>query len=572
MTRRFLIFIVLLIILSAGSWAQDKPTPLSKPQPGIRTAVVPPPDSLVKSATQDSTTKSPRGLPQFELQQFVITGAASIDLPDVEKVEPDNLNRTVEWSDPLEAPRDRNTVEFASGQKEIYQGETRAVNDGRLQASVGTYLTSKFGLWLGTRSAESYLLGDVQYGVSRAYVPFANRSGGHAGVTGGMTLSAPSEWYDGGMLKGDLGYGSQTYRFYGYSTPSLARTFSRFDLSAEFDSRRDQVFDYSGSAGMLVSGINDSSSSVTETRFILGVGSDFLLGTLPVDSRIGLSLVSISGSGTGTLPFLEASVKTHKVWMGDLFLQGSLNFYLTQGMLDQKLARVYPQVEVGYRFLENTVISASYLGHVQLNTLTGLLGIHPYIAASSTIRQTDVPVDLLAFIETGWNESLRTRFSVRYHSMKDYPLFTEGGQKGLWTTAYFGTTNLTTFEADLFAKFAANSYFTLSLEANSSNNSVTNGKIPYVPDVQLKAGLSFEVLRGFRLLPTLSVTDHRVPDLLAAQKMNSYLLLGLRGEYSAFRALNIFIDFQNLTDTVYEEWNGYRATPFVVSAGIGFCW
>jgi outer membrane receptor protein involved in Fe transport len=151
-------------------------------------------------------------------------------------------------------------------------------------------------------------------------------------------------------------------------------------------------------------------------------------------------------------------------------------------------------------------------------------------------------------------------------------LFTEGGQKGFWTTAYSGTTNLTTVEADLFAKFATNGYFTLSLEANSSKNSITDGKIPYVPDVQLRAGLSFEVLRGLRLLPTLSVTDHRIPDLLATHKMNSYLLLGLRGEYSALRGLDVFIDFQNLTDTVYEEWNGYRATPFVVSAGISCRW
>jgi hypothetical protein len=240
--------------------------------------------------------------------------------------------------------------------------------------------------------------------------------------------------------------------------------------------------------------------------------------------------------------------------------------------LGQKLARFYPQVEIGYRLLESTTASVAYLGHVQFNSLTSLLNVNPYLAATSTIRQSDVPIDLLAVLETGWSELLRTRFSARYQSMRDYPLFSEGGRKGFWTTAYFGTTELSTFQAELFAKFAANSYFTLSLAANSSKNSVTDWKIPYIPDIRLDAGMSVEVLERLTVLPTLSVMDRRVPDLFATTRMKAYVVLGLRGEYSALKLLDVFVDIQNLTDSNYEIWNGYRATPFVASAGLRFRW
>ncbi len=572
MIKRLLRLGASLLFLWFVAVAQEKPSPTAKPQPEGRIVVVAPPSSLPKASDQDSTVRSPHGLPKFELQQFVITGAASIDLPDVEKVEASEPMRALELMNPLDAPRDRSTVEFLSEQKEMFVQEAKAVKSGRVQGSVGTYLSSKFGLWLSSRDAGNYLFGDLQYGTSRAYVPFANRSEGHLSVTGGMTLKGPSEWYDRGMLKGDLDYGSKTYRFYGSLTPSVTRTTSRFDISAEYSSPKEFGTDYSGQVGMSVAGIKDSSTSATESRFNVGAEYDFLLGSVPIDGRVGLSLVSTTGSGEGTLPFLDAGLKTHRIWFGNFFVQGAGQFFVTQGMLGQKFARIYPQAEIGYRFLETTIASVAYQGRVQFNSLTGLLQVHPYIAVTSTIRQSDIPIDLLAVVETGWSESSRTRVSARYQSIRDYPLFTEGVGKGFWTTAYFGTTNLSTIQADLFAKFAANGYFILSLAANSSKNSVTGRKIPYVPDVQLDAGVSLEIAPRLRILPTLTAVGYRMPDLYATEALKAYLVFGLRGEYSALRWLDVFVDVQNLTDSNYDGWNGYRATPFVASAGMSVRW
>ncbi|MBF8293620.1 MAG: hypothetical protein HW389_165 [Bacteroidetes bacterium] len=584
MTRLSIQTVLLVLFAMACGVAQEKPTPAEKSNPDPRALGVAAPDTLFKSAPRDNTARSTQALPKFDLPEYVITGVASIDLPDVEKQDGDEPQHVVELANPLDALRDRLTAEFLSGEKDGLPIVVGSESSGRIRASSGTYFNSKFGLWVSRLDPDYFFFGDAHYGVSRAYIPFTNRSGGNINVTGGMTLHGTSERYGGGKLRGDLGYGSEAYRFYGSSSPGVLRTVSRFGLGATLDSPRELLFSYGARAGLLVTNIGDSASSVSETQFHFGGESNLLVGSFPLDGRIDLSLTSIAGSGSGALPYLEASLMTPKHWFGGFFVQGSVHLYLTQGMLSQKLARVYPHVAVGFRVLENSVASASYLGKVQFNTLSALVDSHPYLSAASTIRQSDLPLDLILALETDWNEVWRTRFSARFRTVREYPLFTEGGggflvaplgapePKGIWVTGYLGTTSIASYEANVFAKFDANSYFTLSLEINSSRNSKTQWDVPYLPDLRIGAGFSLQVLRGLQIFPSVVYVGRRVPDLYVASKLKEHARMGLRAEFSALKALGVFLDFQNATNSRYEEWSGYRAAPLVITAGIGYRW
>jgi hypothetical protein len=241
-------------------------------------------------------------------------------------------------------------------------------------------------------------------------------------------------------------------------------------------------------------------------------------------------------------------------------------------------------MSVGIKVLENSVASASYLGKVQFNTLSALVDSHPYLSAVSTIRQSDLPLDLILALETDWSEVWRTRFSARFRAVREYPLFTEGGggfnlpplgppgSKGIWVTGYLGTTSIASYEANVFAKFDANSYFMLSFEINSSKNSITQWEVPYLPDLRMNAELSLQVLRGLQVSPSVVYVGRRVPDLYVASKLKEHARVGLRVEYSGLRALGVSLDFQNATNSTYEEWSGYRAAPLVITAGIGYRW
>jgi hypothetical protein len=566
--------ILLFLLATAVGIAQEKPTPATKPAQDPRVLGVAGPDTLFKGAAKDSTAKPTQGLPKFDLPEYIITGVETFDLPDAEKLDGPEPSHDIQLADPFSVPRDRSTV--ASESVERLMVIPQDVLTGRLEASSGTYFTSKLGLLISKLSPGYFYAGDAGYCVSKEYIPFTNRSGGHVNVIGGMTLRGPSEWYDGGKVKGEAGYSNESYRFYGSLSPSVVRSLSRFRLEGSYESPRDLLFNYNLRASLRVTSVGDSGNSVAETQFRFGVRSNVLVDAFPVDGRIDISFASISGSGSPTLPYVEASLMTPKHWFGGFFVQGSTHLYVTQGMLSQKFARFYPHIEIGYRILEGTILSASYVGGVQFNTLADLIVERPYLSAKSTIRQSDIPLNLIAALETDWSEIWRTRISARFQSVHDYPMITEGGgalaHKGIWMTDYLGTTSIATYQAELFAKFDANSYFSLSLEANSSKNSTTQLQVPYLPEFRLRSGLSLQVARGWQVHPTFAYVGRRAADLNVTTKLDEFSVFGVRSEYTVWKSFDVFIDLQNLTNYRYSEWNGYRASPFVLTGGIGYRW
>ncbi len=583
MTRPTLKIVVFLIGALTCAVAQEKPTPPVKTQPDPRGLGVAVPDTLFNASRRDTVAKATQGLPKFDIPDYVITGAITIDLPDVEKQDPAEGSLTLEQVNPVDAVRDRATLEYASEKERVFAPALALLN-GKVLVSSGTYFTSRIGLWVNTMRPNYSVSGNAGYSVSQAYLPFTNRSGGHFNVLGGMLLSGPADSPGGVRLLGDLGYANNVYRFYGSPSPGVMRSLSLFRLGAGLESPRDLLYTYGVQAGLLTASIKDSSQSNTETRFNLGFESNLLVSSVPLDGRVDISFASIAGSASGTLPFVDVSLLTPRHWYGDFYVQGSVNVYVTQGMLGQKFARVYPNVDMGYKILPGTVLSAAYLGKVQFNSLSHLIELNPYLSSNSVVRQSDLPLNLHLAAETDWNEEWRTRFSAQFQSVRDYPLLTEGGlgpwntlwgapsHRGIWMTEYAGTTTIMSYKADLFAKFDANSYFTLSLEINSSKNSKTQWQVPYLPEKRMEGGLIVEVLRGFTIHPTLSYVGLRVPDLYEPSKLNEHVVLGIHGTYSPLKYLDMFLDVQNLSNSKYDEWNGYRAAPFVMTGGIGFRW
>lgn len=558
--------LVAVLVVTGSLMSQEKPVPERRP------AGIAPPDSAARMATQQPSTKNAQGLPKFDIPEYVITGIASIDLPDVSKQDPAEPDHVLKLADPATFSRDRSPFAFDAEPKATLSSAATRIGSGRLQVSSGTYLTSHVGLRHVIVDPGYFFGVQGDYRSAKAYTPFTNRSSGELRVRGGVILNSPAEWFDRGLLGSEVGYGSETYRFYGSRSPALTRTITRFDLSARYDSPRELLFTHDARLGLALNSIKDSTTSLTETLFGVGAGVNVLLGTFPLEGRVDFTLASLTGNSTKSFPYVDARISTEKLWYGDFFVQASLHGYLAQGMLSQKFARAYPHIALGYRVLHNTVLGFSYAGRVQQNTLSGLLSLHPYISANATLRHSDIPIDAIAALETDWSPVWRTRLSARFQSIRDFPLFTEGPSAGIWTTDYGGTTRNTTFQADLFAKFEANSYFTLSLEINVSKNTVTQWKVPYLPEVRVKGGAWLELAPGFGLFPTVSYVGNRVPDLFATNKLKGFVCANLHAEYAAWRSLSVSTDLMNLTNTRYEEWSGYRAVPLTITGGLTVRW
>ena len=562
------------MLLLGGLSAQEKQAPPAKPEPGARAPEVAQPRVEPRTGQSSAQASQRSELPKIDLPEFVITGTATIDLPVTMKM-PSDVNASdmpVLLADPLAARRDRGTVEFAGSGKLALDTAGRVAQNGKILASVGTHFTPMVWLWLGQRRSEYFYLGDAHYASSKGYLPYTNRSEGAFEVKAGTAVHAASPWFDGAAGTGNVGYGSETYRFFGSSIPSLARTITRFRLGGELASSEESPLPYDVGLGFSNIVVTDSSADVTEVRFDLNAETSIPVWSTSLLGRVRFSVASLTGSSSASLPYLEMMVGSRRLSWNRFFAQISANAYLAKGMLGQSVAKIYPNAMIGYHFPARTVLSVSYKGGVRYNTLSDLLRVHPYLSGVSPVLHSDVPVDVTGAVETNWNEVWRTRLSVRSQKIRDYPSYTEPGRSGIWQTSYQGTSSLTTLQAEVFANFDSNSYFAVSGAWNITKNSATQLAIPYVPELQTTAMVVRTVLPGLSVSPWVSLVGRRSVDLTGGQKLPSYLIMGLKGDYSGLGAVHLFVDVQNASDTKYEEWRGYRAAPFLVSVGMSYHW
>ncbi len=556
--------------------AQERPPATQKPLPEPRRIdpASPAEDVRVPSPTEQDRQQQ-ADLPKFELPEFVITGIASIDLPEVEKEGPEeHLDRLVlMFKNPVAESRDRETVELTVNEKVGFEGQLDALFSGRVLASIGTYRTPRMGLLLGSETEEHRYLAEGSYSKTEGYAPFTKRTEGSIGLKGGTVVNSAIGLLHGGMLEGAASYRSESYRFFGSRTPDATRTASRSSLGVSFKNESaDAPFEYELALGFRNLSLTDSTALTTENRFDGTFAYAIPAGVAKILGNLQFSTTALMGTGL-SLPYGEASVGSSILWSGRFFLQPALHAYFVKGMANQKLGRVYPHVVVGARLSQRTTVSLGYQGSISYTTLGTHVAPFPYLSATTLLRHADVPVDITGSVETDWNEVWRSRFSARYQSIKGHPLYTDlFASPGMGRFFYSGTTTLASYRVDLFAKFSTNSYFAFALTVNSAKNSVTQGKIPYVSDFEVASSYRHTFPFGLIVSPRLNFVDRRSVDVLSGAKLPEFWLAGLRLEYALWAPFDVFLDLQNLTDRKYEEWRGYRAAPFMIHAGISYRW
>ncbi len=569
---RRLLSLFLVLIASIAS-AQVRPPSGEKPQPEPR-GVDPAATPEVREPARQEAQPQPE-LPKIDLPEFIITGIASIDLPEVEKEQAgEHLERVAPvFRNPVEEPRDRQTYELMVGEKEGFGVEVVRNFFGKLTLSGGSYFTPAASLLAGQRSNAYAYVVDAGYNLTEGYIPYTKRSRGHIDLDGRTSLTSTARILDGGWLGGGMQYSSFTHRFFGSAVPSATRTVDRggFEIALGNESEG-SPFEYSLGLRYKHLSITDSSVTASENRFDALVRYGVPVGIATIGGKVHLATSAIARSGQNA-PYVDASFGSSILWWGRFFVEPSLHVYYTKSVMGHDVRRVYPHVRLGYRLLQRTVLSASYRGHVRYSTLDSFLDAYPYLSVNAVLRPVDTPVDVLALLETDWNDVWRSRFSARYQSFKEYPLYTE--YLGLWGTgsfAYLGTTTLATYRTDVFAKFTPNSYFAVVLAVQSSKNSVTQTKIPYVSDFEILSTYSHTFDFGLTVAPRVNFVDRRNVDIFSGARLPQFWLLGLKSIYNVVGTLDVFLDLHNITDRSYEEWRGYRAAPFMMHLGASFRW
>lgn len=511
-------------------------------------------------------------LPKIELPEFVITGIAQLKIPDVEKngvAEHSTLADLSSYSAAV-GSRERETLELENRQKEFLALQQSPVMNGEVRASLGNYFTPRVNIWLGTQSPEYDYQGEAGYFRTKGYARNTDRSGGSAGVKGGMAFLTGA--LQGGRLGGDAAWGTESYRFFGSSTPTARRTHTHAQFGASIASPSSAQVSWNAMLGYRYDTVDDEGVGTQQHRAGMQAALDVPLGPVALKTFFSYRNASLSGTLTEGISLFEVGLGTSRYWVEKLFIQGSARLFVGKGMLNQSLSRLYPDVSLGY-LLENLhLISLTYSGSLEFLDLPTALSRYPFLAAGSVYRHTDRTRQVSAGVESDWSPAFRTKLAAVVEEVHDAPLYSDPFMTGIGRLTYGGKTRILSFRAEGFAKFTPNDYVGMTLVVRSSENTATKLQVPYLPTVEAVGTYTHAFPFGAVAAVQVLYQGQRETDLVVSQKLAGFFLVDLGAEYDLFSSFKLFLKLQNITNKRYELWKGYLAPPFLFSAGASFRW
>ncbi|MEK7669924.1 MAG: hypothetical protein AAB330_01660, partial [Bacteroidota bacterium] len=205
-------------VLCLAVQAQQKTGRVEKQQPESRKI-----DVEQKTVADQSN----RPLPKIDLPEFVITGVSSIDLPNAEKLLPDESNASPRPISGLTMERDQPTDLMKDGFLGTPDDGLRVGLRGKASASIATFSAPTIGLSWGNSDAQVRYSFEGGYHRTEGFGPNTDRSEGSVGAAGGFTSRSSVALLDRAAVGAEVGYANKSYKWYGSATPSNTRDHSR---------------------------------------------------------------------------------------------------------------------------------------------------------------------------------------------------------------------------------------------------------------------------------------------------------------------------------------------------------
>lgn len=543
--------------------AQQKTGRVEKQQPESRKI------DVEQKTVADQSNKP---LPKIDLPEFVITGVASIDLPNAEKLSPDEPKASPRPISGLTRERDHPTDLMNNELLGTPDDGLRVGLRGKVSASIATFSAPTVGLSWGNADAQVRYSFEGGYHRTKGFAPNADRSEGFVGAAGGFTFRSSLTPLDRAAVGAEAGYANKSYKWYGSARPSNTRDHSRFAFLSSLSSSQDLTSPYDAQLKFEQNTVTDTSSRAAENRIDFGLRALFPISPVSLKLDVKTSVASLSGASSSSLSFVEFGAGIDQIQWNEFTLEGSIRLYSAQGMEGQSLSRAYPVLHLGYRIGEEQRIFAYYNPGVEFRAFGSEIVRNPYLSAASVVRHADIRFGGGAGWESHWSQSLHTRLKTEFQSGYDEPLYADSSGVGIWNLAYGGKNSRFTFKAELFANLSPNDYFGSALTINSTNNSATQQALPYVPEVEGSFVYNRALSSELTLSAGLSFFHTRVDNAFNGRDLAGSLILDAGAEYRIQSQLKVFLEIHNLTNQRYELWKGYQAMPFTVALGVHVLW
>lgn len=523
---------------------------------------------------QDTSNSVPkavqRQLPKFDLPEYVITGVASVDLPKVEKISFEDIEDVIRTKRKSfgNRQRERETIELEVKRLDDSQAELN-IYSGMVQAGIGSYFTPQAGFWFGQSLPNyQYTFGGT-YHLTNGFAQHTDQSDGCFTAAGRTYLASNLPMIQNAALDGGFSYKSESFRFYGSTTPNLQRTISDFQLKVGIENQATNNLPYSAGISFDNINVSDSSASANKTRFDLDLQTVLPIASLPLQMKFHGMIAS------GGLGFMDVSGGIQNYRYADMLFEGSLHVYWAEGMTGQSLFRLRPHLTVSYPITSQHRVYVSYKPRVIPMTLASNIRVNRFLSAVSLIRHADVSNAGEIGVESDWNEIVRSRVSFGVESISDLTMFSEfsdSSRPGVWTLAYNEHVTIITFCAEMVAKFESNDYFASTIKLRSIKDSFLGKHIPYFPTIEVGCRASHRFRKAIVVSADVRFVGEQQADFIGGSPVLAYTVIDVSGDYTPLDFLRLSIGIKNLTDARYETWRGYREFPLTMYVTVQVKW
>lgn len=526
-----------------------------------------------RPSSRPADVQSPAAqLPKIDLPEFVITGTATIDPPDVRKSTTDESGIYKRHpSENLPGMRDAGTVDLGERfRRSLFA--TGEVRDGFLTAKLGMFFSPSVGISYGVSSNSYDVHGRAEYTRTKGFARFTDASRGFLAAGGSLVLDHPGTVFHESRLDGEASYEIRRYKFYGSRRPSTQRERTVGELQFGIASAIDAPQNYHARLEYRGLTLGDSSASVTENHVTLMAGSGIPVLEIPLEFSAALDLSTITAAAPVSLSLFRFSLLSVPFRWKKFSLSVVLNGFAVTGMNNQRGNYVYPAVRMRYRVSDNHAVMLGYHPSVGYTTLREESFRQPYLSGVAVVRH---PVDRLALsgeIESSWAAWMSTKLSATYRRTTDLPLYSDSADSGVGSFQYGGTTSILTVRADAVANITPNDYFAVAATANSTENDLTRASVPYIPGFELSAFYRRILSSAFEASISLNGYTQRRASVTGPLTVPGGLWSGMRLEYTGIRGLRLFVAAENIFDRNDQVWKNYRVEPFRIDLGLSYRW
>lgn len=550
----------------SGALSQTKIVPPSRP-------VEISPDraeQITRKADQESQQPL---LPKIDLPEFVITGVARFEPPDVEKMtfEESGIYRRGQGLHTV-GTRDIATQELGERYREKFFRPKEHSFTGKVLVGYGSYSSPWGEFWLGKKLPTFDYAVDAYYNRTKGFQSYTDRSSGGIGALGNTMFTSSSAWLDQSRLAGRARYQSEKYRFYGSVVPTVTRTISQIDFGTTFRSIYLSPIRYQALLNYRNTTVEDSSERARENKISVGLRGEIPIWKTSVQTGLNYTIATVGSLQDYTVSLFESYVGSSKIWWGGFFIQAGVHFYASRDMEDQKKSRVFPKAKAGYWFLEKHTATLSYAPSIGFASMDDRIHKHPFLSAQSFLKHPETIFSLESVLESDWNEWLSTKIGLKFDRIVDYPHYVDSAQIGIWRIGYFGRTNLLKANIEAFANLSPNDYFGVAVVGNLPKNALTKNRVPYMPEADLSAFYSHYFSFGLSVHPRIEYYHFRPVAVDSSNRLPGFMLANLELEYVGLKPFSIFLRLGNILNKRYEVWHGYRGLPFTANFGLSFRW